>query len=116
MLGEDVEDHGGAVDHRHAERLLEVALLARLELVVGNHHVGVGLLDRLLQLRQLALAEVAVRIGLRAALVKVAGHRHAGGAQQLAQLRELGLLRPGGDQEGALAGSRVADALAVVDH
>ena len=29
VAGEDVEDHRGAVEHRHVERLLEVALLAR---------------------------------------------------------------------------------------
>jgi hypothetical protein len=29
VVGEDVEDHGRAVDHRQADLLLEVALLAR---------------------------------------------------------------------------------------
>ena len=36
VVGEDVEDDRGAVDHRHVERLLEVALLARAELVVDR--------------------------------------------------------------------------------
>ena len=40
--GEDVEDHRGAVDHRHAELLLEVALLARGQLVVAGDEVRVG--------------------------------------------------------------------------
>ena len=42
VVGEDVEDHRGAVDHGHAERLLEVALLARRQLVVDGDQVGVG--------------------------------------------------------------------------
>src|SRR5207237_3209442 len=42
MVGEDVEDHGSAVEHGHADLLLEVALLPRHELVVGHHEVGVG--------------------------------------------------------------------------
>ena len=44
VVGEDVEDHRGAVDHRHAERRLEVALLARRELVVAGDQVGVAAL------------------------------------------------------------------------
>ncbi len=46
VVGEDVEDHGGAVDDRHAELLLEVALLARQQLVVAGDQVRVRLLDR----------------------------------------------------------------------
>ncbi len=41
VVGEDVEDHRGAVDHGHAERLLEVALLPRRELVVDGNEVRV---------------------------------------------------------------------------
>ena len=41
VLGEDVEDHRGAVDGRPAEDLLQVALLGRGELVVEDHGVGV---------------------------------------------------------------------------
>ena len=41
VVGEDVEDHRGAIDHGHAERLLEVALLARAELVVARDDVCV---------------------------------------------------------------------------
>ena len=91
VVGEDVEDDRRAVDHRHVERLLEVALLARLELVVAGHEVGPRGGDRLLELGELALAEVAVRIGCGAALGQLAGHRHAGGAQQLLELSQVGL-------------------------
>ena len=53
VVGEDVEDHRGAVDHRHAERRLEVALLARRELVVAGDQVGVAGADLRLQLASL---------------------------------------------------------------
>ena len=52
--GEDVEDDRGAVDDRHAEGLLEVALLARGELVVTGHEVGVGAPELGLDLLELA--------------------------------------------------------------
>ncbi len=41
VVGEDVEDHRGAVDHGDAERRLQVALLARQQLVVDGDDVGV---------------------------------------------------------------------------
>ena len=49
--------------------------------------------DRLLQLSELALAEIAVGVGPRAALGQLARHGHAGGAQQLVQLAEIDLVR-----------------------
>ena len=113
VVGEDVEDDRRAVDHRHADGLLEIALLARQQLVVARDEVGVGVLDRLLELGELALAEVAVGIGLRTLLGHLADDGRTGGAQQLAQLAEVGLLRPGGDAERALAGARRPLALAV---
>ncbi len=88
VVGEDVEDHRGAVDHRNSELGLQVPLLARGELVVGGDQVGIGGGDLSLQLGQLAAAEVAVRVGLVAALNQLAGGRHPGGAQQLLQLGE----------------------------
>ena len=42
VRGEDVEDDRRAVDHRDPERRLEVALLARRELVVAGDEVRVG--------------------------------------------------------------------------
>ena len=41
VLGEDVEDHGGAVDGGAAQDLLQVAGLGRGQLVVEDHGVGV---------------------------------------------------------------------------
>ena len=114
VVGEDVEDDRRAVDHRHADRLLEVALLARQQLVVAGDEVRVVVLDRLLQLGELALAEVAVGVGLRAALGQLARHGHAGGAQQLAAARpRSGSSGADGDAQRALARARVAHALAV---
>ena len=103
MVGEDVEDDRRAVDHGRAERLLEIALLAGQQLVVACDEVCVGLGDRALELCELALAEVAVGVGRGALLGHLAGHGHARRAEQLAQLRQVGLIGPGGYEEGTLA-------------
>jgi hypothetical protein len=68
VAGEDVEDDRGAVDDRDAVELgLEVALLARRELVVDGDDVRVGLLERRLELLELARPEIGV--GVRALAV-----------------------------------------------
>ena len=41
VLGEDVEDHRGAVDRRATEQLLQVALLGGRQVVFEDHGVGV---------------------------------------------------------------------------
>ena len=87
--GEDVEDHRGAVDDRHPERLLEVALLPRGELVVDRDEVRVRRLEQRLELVDLAGAEVEVRVRLLAMLDQLAHDGDAGGAQQLLQLGEI---------------------------
>ena len=43
VLGEDVEDDGGAVDSRSTEDLFEVVLLGGAEFVVEHHGVGIDL-------------------------------------------------------------------------
>ena len=68
------------------ERRLQVALLARGELVVAGDEVGVAGGDLLLQLVEPAAAEVAVGVGLGALLGGLARGRDAGGAQQLLEL------------------------------
>ena len=100
--GEDVEDHRGAVDDRHPELLLEVALLARAELVVAGDDVRVGLLGGRLDLLELARAEVGVRVRLLAVLDDLADDGDARGAQQLAQLGEVVARLERGDAERAL--------------
>ena len=56
VLGEDVEDHRGAVDGGAAEDLLQVALLGGRQLVVEDDGVGVDGLRQLVQLLGLAPA------------------------------------------------------------
>ena len=108
--GEDVEDHRGAVDDRHPELLLEVALLARAELVVAGDDVRVGRLRGLLDLDELAGAEVRVRMRLLAVLDDLPDDRDAGGAQQLAQLGEV-VARPRARRCRTRAASRVPGCL-----
>ena len=102
VAGEDVEDHGRAVEHRQVERRLEVALLARGQLVVGDDEVGVRRLQQRLELLDLARPEVEVGMRLVADLHHVADGGDAGGPQQLAQLGQLVGLRRGGEHEGTL--------------
>ena len=63
VLGEDVEDQLRPVDDPRLERVLEVPLLRRLELVVDDQRLGAELRVRLLQLLDLALADVGARAG-----------------------------------------------------
>ena len=108
VAGEDVEDHRRAVDDRHAELLLEVALLARAELVVAGDDVGVGGLRGRLDLDELAGPEVRVRVRLLAVLDRLPDDRHAGRAQQLAQLGEVVAVLERGDAERALLRASLA--------
>ena len=103
---EDVEDRRRAVDDRHRELLLEVALLARRELVVGGDEVRVGGLGRRLDLLELARPEVGVRVRAVAVLDALADDVDPGGAQQLAQLGEVVALLQRGDEVRALLGAR----------
>ena len=91
VLGEDVEDHRGAVDRGATEELLEVALLGRGELVVEHDGVAVGLERDLAQLLGLALADVGGRVGRGAALHEARDLVGAGGVDELRELVEAGL-------------------------
>jgi hypothetical protein len=102
VAGEDVEDHRGAVEHRQVELGLEVALLARGQLVVGHHQIGVRGLQQRLELGDLARPEVEVGVRLVADLHYVADRGHAGRAQELAQLGQVVRLRRRRDDEGTL--------------
>src|SRR3954471_21073555 len=105
VAGEDVEDDRGAVDDRDPELLLEVAALARRELVVDRDQVRIGALGLLLDLVELARAEVRVRVRRLTVLHRLADRRDAGRAQQLAQLGEIVALLEGADRERALLGA-----------
>ena len=113
MVGEDVEDDRGPVDDRNAGLLLQVALLARQELVVDCDQVRAGLLDDPLQLAELALAEVAIGVGARAPLDQLAGVGDARGAKELAQLGQVRLERRNGHAQGTLTRAGIDDALAI---
>ena len=88
VLGEDVEDHRGAVDGRAPEQLLEVVLLRRRQLVVEDDRVAVDLEADLAQLLGLALADVVRGVGRVAALHDAGDLVGAGGVDQLRQLVE----------------------------
>ena len=106
MLGEDVEDQLRPVDDARRKRVLERLLLGRLELVVDDQHLGLGVLVRLLQLLELPLADVRARIRARTLLDELADRLDARGAGELAQLAELllgvGGLGEDGEHEPAL--------------
>ena len=89
VLGEDVEDHGRAVDDAHLQGVLEGALLARRQLVVGDDHLGLELFCEVAQLVQLAGPEVAARVGPAAVLDHGLDRLHPGGAKELPHLRQL---------------------------
>src|SRR5207302_8741516 len=92
VLGEDVEDHRGAVGRGAAEDLLEVAALRGRQVVVEDDGVGVDRVGDVAQLLGLALAHVRRRIGAVAALQDALDLVRARSVDELAELVEVGLL------------------------
>ena len=88
VLGEDVEDHRGAVDGGAAEDLLQVELLGRAQLIVEHHGVGVRLFAHFEDLVNLAFADVGGRIGGAAALDQATHLVGPGGVDELGQFVE----------------------------
>ena len=102
VLGEDVEDQLRAIDDAHVERVLEPPLLARVEVVVDDHRLGLLLLHGRLQLGELALADVGARVGGGALLDDLAHRLDARGAHQLGDLVQLvGGIGARGDHDDA---------------
>ena len=100
VLGEDVEDHRGAVDGGAAQDLLQVPLLGGGEVVVEHHGVGVdGQADRR-QLLGFAPAEIGGRIRVVPALDDPLHHVGPGRVHQQRQLVESGF----GGGQGARGG------------
>ena len=89
VLGEDVEDQLRPVDDACVERVLERPLLRRLELAVDEQDFRPGVAVGLLQLLELALADVRPRVRARAVLDELADRLDACRARELAQLGEL---------------------------
>jgi len=89
VLREDVEDQLGAVDDPRVERVLEVTLLRRIELVVDDQRVRARLPERAFELLDLALADVRPLRRARAVLHDRADGPDAGRPRQLPDLGEL---------------------------
>src|SRR5581483_4134554 len=102
------------VDHRHAQLLLQVALLPRDELVVAGDQVRVRRADQPLQVGDLAPAEVAIGVRLGSGLRQLTRGRDTGGPQKLLELGErvLAMLAAANDahRNRTLPGARVDDA------
>src|SRR5439155_8666980 len=93
--GEDVEYQLAAVKDLDVGGLFQVAHLGRRQVVVEDDHVGVGGLDLLLQLGELALADVGGGDDLEPFLQQAADDGGAGGGGQAAQLVERVFADPG---------------------
>ena len=91
VLGEDVEDHGRAVDRRAAEQAFQVVLLCRRQLVVEHDGVGVDGEAQLAELLGLALADEPRAIRDVAALGEPGRLVGSGGVDQRGELVEAGL-------------------------
>ncbi len=106
VLREDVEDQLRPVDDARLEKVLEPPLLARRELVVDEQRLGPRLGEGVLQLLELALADVGGGVRAQARLDHGVDGLDAGRPRQLTDLGELlaliGSLGQDGDDEPTL--------------
>jgi hypothetical protein len=108
VLGEDVQDQRGPVDHLDLELLLQLAQLTGGQLTVADDRVGADGLHGVAQLVDLAGADEGGRVGSRAALHQAVEDLGTGGLGQPGQLGERGAgllggaLGPHPDQDHAL--------------
>ena len=86
VLGEDVEDERGPVDHLDLDHAFEAPELARAELAVADHRVRAGRRHDCGQLARLARAHVGGGIDPAAALDQAVEHHRPRGLRQPAQL------------------------------
>ena len=91
VLGEDVEDDGGAVHDLDAHDVLQGAALGGGELAVDNDRVGSGVDDRLGELPGLAGPEVGGGVGVLAPLDEGVQDLGAGSLGEGGELGERGL-------------------------
>ena len=90
VLGEDVQDQLRAVDDPRIQRVLEVALLRRGQLVVDEERLRSRFAVCALQLLELPLADVRAAVGTVAVLHQQADRLDARCPRELAQLGDLG--------------------------
>lgn len=106
-LGEDVQDQTVAVDHAALQRALQIALLARRQRVVEDHHVGAGGAHHGGNLLHLALAGEQRRIRALALALHHAQDFHLAAAHQLGAFRDaflvVGITKIQADQDGLVA-------------
>ncbi len=86
VLGEDVQDQGGPVDHLDLELVLQLPKLAGRELTVADDGVRPGGGDDVAQLADLARADVSAWVGAVAALDDGLQHLRAGGLGEPGEL------------------------------
>ena len=91
-LGEDVEDQARAVEHAHAEFLLQHAHLRRGELIVKHREIAVVHIYKRLELGDLAVSDEAARIRRRAVLYHHADRLAAGRLDQCGKLLHRNLV------------------------
>ena len=89
VLGENVEDQLSTVDDARVERVLEVSLLHRVELIVHQEALRSRLRKVLLELCDLPLADVRARRRPRPTLHDAADRFDARSARELLHLREF---------------------------
>src|SRR5439155_16435851 len=89
MLGEDLEDDLGPIHHARLDLELEIALLARAEVLVADHHVELALELQVAQRGDLACADEVRRVHIGAPLHVGADHFGARGPREVGQLDHL---------------------------
>ncbi len=108
MLGEDVQDQGGPVDHLDPQLALQLAQLTGRQLPVADHGVRTGRHDDVGEFTHLAGTDVGGGVRAAAPLDEALQHLGAGGLGEPRQFDQgrLGLLDrslcPHSDQDHAL--------------
>ena len=100
VLREDVEDQHRAIDDLQVGGVGDRARLAGRQIGIEDQHLRVELHRAHQDLLELAAADEELGIRLGPALVDHVEHAHAGGAAELAQLRDLGAQRACGTPFG----------------
>ena len=103
VVGEDVEDDRRPVDHRQAQRLFEVALLAGTQLIVAGDQVGVALMCGLRASPTLPGPRYVFGWGSSRRWTSSPTTATPAVSQQLTQLSQILAVGQGGYAQGSLA-------------